>query len=252
MGIRIEVVTVFPEMFENIMSASMMGIARRKGILDFTTHDLRDWTHDRHRTTDDEPYGGGPGQLMKCEPVFEALDDLESPGRCPDGKPTTVFFSPCGVRFTQAMALHLAQMPHLIMVCGHYEGFDERVYTRADQVISLGDFVVTGGELAALVVTDAVVRLQPGVLGDEQSPYDESFHEGLLEYPQYTRPASCRGLDVPEVLLSGDHAKVDVWRRRQSVIRTASLRPDLIGTADLTDEERKLAEGIMEHGHMDV
>ena len=246
MSIRIETLSVFPEMFGSIMSASMMGIAQRKGILEFEAHDLRDWTHDRHRTTDDEPYGGGPGQLMKCEPVFEALDDLCEAERCRGAEPTVIFFSPCGEPFTQATALELSQKEHLIMVCGHYEGFDERVYTCADMTLSLGDFVITGGELAALVVTDAVVRLVNGVLGDEESPVDESFYEGLLEYPQYTRPASYRGLDVPAVLLSGDHAKVDAWRREQSVIRTAELRPDLIESAALTPSERDLARSIME------
>lgn len=248
MSIRIETLSVFPEMFEPIMSTSMMGIARRKGILDFAAHNLRDWTHDRHCTTDDEPYGGGPGQLMKCEPVFEALDDLCAPERCGGTKPTVIFFSPVGEPFSQATAIELAEKDHLLMVCGHYEGFDERVYSLADRVLSLGDFVVTGGELAALVVTDAVVRLVGGVLGAEEGSVDESFYEGLLEYPQYTRPASYRGLDVPDVLLSGNHAAIDRWRREQSVIRTAEMRPDLIETAALTEDERALARSIMKRG----
>lgn len=239
----VETLSVFPGMFDGPMNASMMGIAQRKGILDFRAHDLRDWTHDIHRTTDDKPYGGGQGQLMKCEPVFEALDDLSAPSRGLP-KPTVIFFTPCGQPFDQGTALQLSSLEHLIFVCGRYEGFDERVYTRADLSLSLGDYVITGGELAAMVVTDAVVRLLPGVLGDEGSAVEESFSEGLLEFPQYTRPASCRGLDVPEVLLSGDHAVVATWRRRQSVDRTARLRPDLLENARLSAEEREYASRI--------
>lgn len=244
----IETLSVFPEMFEVPMGISMMGIARRKGILDFRAHDLRSWTHDRHRTTDDEPYGGGQGQLMKCEPVFEALDELTSPERTGGERPLVVFFTPCGEPFDQGMALQLSLQEHVIFVCGRYEGFDERVYTRADRCISLGDYVLTGGELPAMVVTDAVVRLLPGVLGDEGSSVEESFADGLLEFPQYTRPSSYDGLDVPSVLLSGDHAAVAAWRRRMSIRRTARLRPDLLENARLSDEERLYASRIIE-GH---
>lgn len=229
---RIETLSVFPQMFSEPMDCSIIGRARRMGLLEFTAHDLRDWTHDRHRSTDDEPFGGGQGQLMKVEPVFEALDDLlaERPAK-------VLFFTPAGERFTQSIAQELAGEQRLIMVCGRYEGFDERVYTRADKCISLGDYVLTGGELAAMVVTDAVCRLIPGVLGDELSNVEESFNGSLLEYPQYTRPAIYRGLSVPEVLLSGDHAKIAAWRRRQSIIRTARLRPDLLYQAELSEQE---------------
>lgn len=238
----IEVLTTFPEMFDTPMSTSMLGIAQRKGLLEFRAHNLRDWTHDRHRTTDDEPYGGGQGLLMKCEPVFEALDSLEAAA---GDSPIVIAFTPCGERFDQGMAAELATQQHLIFICGHYEGLDERVYTRADVCLSIGDYVLTGGELPAMVVTDSVVRLIPGVLGDDASAADETFSDGLLEYPQYTRPASYRGMEVPAVLLSGDHAKVDAWRRRQSVERTARWRPDLLETACLTDEERAFVAGML-------
>lgn len=243
----IETLSVFPHMFDSPLSESIPARAQASGALRLAHHDLRDWTHDRHRTTDDEPYGGGQGLLMKCEPVFEALDELESPNRgLPE--PLVIFFTPAGQRYDQALASRLAACEHLILVCGRYEGFDERVYTRSHLEVSLGDYVLSGGELAAMVVIDSVTRLLPGVLGDEGSAVEESFTEGLLEFPQYTRPASCRGLDVPPILLSGDHAKVDAWRRRQSVIRTARLRPDLIPFADLTDDERDLVRGILEDG----
>lgn len=241
MSIRIEVLSVFPQMFEPYMSLSIMGRAAKKGALDFRAHDLRDWTHDRHRSTDDEPYGGGQGLLMTCPPVFEALDELRAQGP----EPTVIFFTPTGEPFTQAAALELAEHERLLMVCGRYEGFDERVYTLADRCYSLGDYVLTGGELPAMVVADAVVRLIPGVLGDEGSAVEESFAEGLLEFPQYTRPASYRGMEVPPVLLSGDHGKVEAWRREQAVIRTAQQRPDLIANAALTPAERALAQEIM-------
>ncbi|MGN0073252.1 MAG: tRNA (guanosine(37)-N1)-methyltransferase TrmD [Coriobacteriales bacterium] len=242
---RIDVLSVFPQMFEPYMSLSIMGRAAKKGALDFRAHDLRAWTHDRHRSTDDEPYGGGQGLLMTCPPVFEALDEL-----CAQGpKPTVIFFTPTGEPFSQGAALELAEHERLLMVCGRYEGFDERVYSLADRCYSLGDYVLTGGELAAMVVADAVVRLIPGVLGDEGSAVEESFAEGLLEFPQYTRPASYRGMDVPEVLLSGDHGKVAAWRREQAVVRTAQQRPDLIAHADLTPAELALAHEIMGDCH---
>jgi len=220
---KIETLSTFPDMFSGVMGASIMKRAQEKGLLEFRAHDLRDWTHDVHRTTDDAPYGGGPGLLMKVEPIFEALDDLLA------SEPATVIFtSPSGERFTQESARELAGEERLLFVCGHYEGIDERAYTRADRVFSIGDFVLTGGELPAMVMTDAVCRLIPGVLGDDQSSEDESFADGLLEYPQYTRPASYRGLDVPAILLSGDHAKIAAWRREQALERTRERRPDLL------------------------
>jgi tRNA (guanine37-N1)-methyltransferase len=238
--LRVETLSVFPQMFEAPMSLSIIGRARKAGILDFAAHDLRDWTHDNHNTTDDEPYGGGAGQLMKVEPVFEALDDLLA-----QESARVIFFTPVGVPFNQHLAAELAQEQRLIMVCGRYEGFDERVYTRANLCLSLGDYILTGGELAAMVVTDAVCRLLPGALGDEQSPLDESFSAGLLEYPQYTRPATYRGMEVPEVLLSGNHRMIAEWRRKQSIIRTAQIRPDLLEQAELSEREWELVRSCL-------
>lgn len=249
----IETLSVFPQMFNEAMSLSILGRARKAQIFDFVAHDLRDWTHDNHNTTDDVPYGGGAGQLMKVEPVFEALDDLLTAvpaSRRPTSseKPTVVFFTPAGKVFNQHVAEELSHRQHLIMVCGRYEGFDERVYSRADLCLSLGDYVLTGGELAAMVVIDAVCRLLPGALGDEMSSVEESFSDGLLEYPQYTRPAEYRGMQVPEVLLSGHHRLIAEWRRKQSIIKTAQLRPDLLEQAHLSKEEWALAEEYIGSG----
>ncbi|WP_455139782.1 tRNA (guanosine(37)-N1)-methyltransferase TrmD [Thermophilibacter sp.] len=240
----IETISVFPELFEPYLSASIMGRARRAGLFEFRAHDLRDWTHDRHRTVDDAPFGGGQGMLMKVEPIFEAVEAVSAEGP----RPHVVFFSPCGRRFDQRAAERLSREDRLLFVCGRYEGMDERAYALADEVVSLGDYVLTGGELAALAVIDSVVRLLPGALGDEMSPVDESFSAdaGLLEYAQYTRPASFRGMDVPEVLLSGDHARVAAWRRASAVERTARWRPDLLERASLTPEETELARRARE------
>lgn len=238
---RFETLSVFPEVFAPYLDASIMGRAQRAGILDFAAHDLRDWTHDRHRTVDDAPFGGGQGMLMKPAPIFEAVEALSAEGP----RPHVVFFSPCGGRYDQSCAEALSHEERVLLVCGRYEGMDERAYELADDVFSLGDYVLTGGELAAMVVIDSVVRLLPGALGDAMSAKDESFSDGLLEYAQYTRPASYRGMDVPEVLLGGDHAKVDAWRRRSAVERTARWRPDLIEGADLTPDELALARTVM-------
>lgn len=239
---RFETLSVFPEVFAPYLDASIMGRAQRAGILDFASHDLRDWTHDRHRTVDDAPFGGGQGMLMKPAPIFEAVEALSAEGP----RPHVVFFSPCGRRYDQSCAEALSHEERVLLVCGRYEGMDERAYELADDVFSLGDYVLTGGELAAMVVIDSVVRLLPGALGDAMSAKDESFSDGLLEYAQYTRPASYRSMDVPEVLLGGDHAKVDAWRRRSAVERTARWRPDLIEGADLTPDELALARAVME------
>lgn len=239
---RFETLSVFPEVFAPYLDASIMGRAQRAGILDFASHDLRDWTHDRHRTVDDAPFGGGQGMLMKPAPIFEAVEALSAEGP----RPHVVFFSPCGRRYDQSCAEALSHEERVLLVCGRYEGMDERAYELADDVFSLGDYVLTGGELAAMVVIDSVVRLLPGALGDAMSAKDESFSDGLLEYAQYTRPASYRGMDVPEVLLGGDHAKVDAWRRRSAVERTARWRPDLIEGADLTPDELALARAVIE------
>ena len=254
----IETLSTFPHMYDSVMGSSMMSIAQQKGLLDFTAYDLRDWTHDRHRTTDDDPYGGGLGLIMKCAPIFEAYEAItgidlgigpvpvtgnEQPltGPVPrhaDGrKPTTIFLTPCGETFDDALARELASHERLLFICGHYEGIDERAYELADRQISLGDYVLTSGELASMVVIDAVVRKIDGVLGAEGGATDESFVEGLLEFPQYTRPASYNGREVPSVLLSGDHGAVDTWRRHAMIERTARLRPDLIESACLSEDD---------------
>lgn len=231
---KIETLSVFPHCYDSVMGESMMRIAQEKGILEFTAHDLRDWTHDKHRTTDDEPYGGGQGLVMKCEPIFEATDELFSQALT---KPYTIFLSPTGEVFNEVIALELSQKEHLFFICGHYEGIDERAYSLADRVLSIGDYVLTSGELASMVIIDAVVRRLDGVLGDEGSSVDESFYDGLLEYPQYTRPAVYRDMAVPDVLLSGHHANINAWRREQSLLRTQKLRPDLLQSANISQEE---------------
>lgn len=238
---KIETLSVFPHCYDSIMNESIMRRAQEKGALDFKAHDLRDWTHDRHRTTDDEPYGGGQGLVMKCEPIFEATDELFAQAQ---EKPYVIFLSPTGEVFNEALTLELAQHDHLFFICGHYEGIDERAYTLADKVISLGDYVLTSGELASMVVIDAVVRRLDGVLGDEGSSVDESFYDGLLEYPQYTRPAEFRGMKVPDILLSGHHANIAKWRREQSLIRTKKWRPDLLDHAGLSASEKDFLESL--------
>ena len=242
----IETLSVFPEMFEPVMSTSILGRARKAGLFDFKAYNLRDWTHDRHRTVDDEPYGGGQGMLMKVEPIAEAIEAISSEG----SKPTVVFFTPCGEPFTQHVAERLLKSERLLFVCSRYEGVDERAYAYADERLSIGDYVLTGGELPAMVVADAVARQIPGALGDEMSNVDESFSTaedgGLLEYAQFTRPAEFNGEGVPPVLVSGDHAKVDAWRRKNAIERTCRWRPDLIETARLTPEERAYAQEILD------
>jgi tRNA (guanine37-N1)-methyltransferase len=229
-----DVITIFPDMFDGPMSASILGLARERGLIEFRTHDLRDYTRDKHRTTDDYPYGGGPGLVMKPEPIFEALEAVQG---LEDEPGLVVFFTPAGQTFTQALAEELASRERLVMVCGRYEGFDERALFLADLELSIGDYVLTGGELPAMIVADAISRHVPGVLGDEESAADESFSEGLLEYPQYTRPAEYRGMAVPDVLRSGDHARIAAWRREQAIAKTARVRPDLLGKAQLSAEE---------------
>ena len=241
----IETLSTFPCMYDSVMNSSMMRIAQEKGILDFHAYDLRDWTHDRHRTTDDDPYGGGAGLVMKCEPIFEAWEAVRD---MHPARPCTVFLSPAGEVLSEALVRQLAEEERLLFVCGHYEGIDERAYTLADRVISLGDYVLTSGELASMVVIDAVVRKLPGVLGAEDGAITESFSDGLLEYPQYTRPAEFRGMRVPDVLLSGDHGKVAKWRREQSLLRTARLRPDLLADVELSPADRDFLQRLGEEG----
>lgn len=222
---RIDTLSVFPEVFATYMSSSIMGRAQTSGLLQFAAHDLRAWTHDRHHSVDDAPFGGGQGMLMMPGPIFDAVRELRTQT---ETVPHVVFFSPCGKPFEQTDAQRLSQLDHLLFVCGRYEGIDERCFELADEVISLGDYVLTGGELAAMVVSDAVVRLLPGALGDEMSAQDESFSAGLLEYAQYTRPADFEGRRVPEILLSGNHAEIAKWRAQNSLERTQRWRPDLL------------------------
>ena len=220
---KIDVLTLFPAMFAGPLDESIVKRAREKGLLDLKIHNLRDWTHDRHKTVDDKPFGGGPGMLLKVEPLFEAIESLQRE------KTKVILLSPSGRKFSQQIARELSQEKDLLLICGSYEGFDARVREAlADDELSIGDYVLTNGALPAMVVVDAVARLLPGVLGDDESSRDESFSAGLLEYPQYTRPAEFRGMKVPEVLLSGNHAEIEKWRREQAKLRTEKRRPDLL------------------------
>jgi tRNA (guanine37-N1)-methyltransferase len=220
---KIDVLTLFPAMFAGPLDESIVKRAREAGLLDLTIHNLRDYAHDRHKTVDDRPFGGGPGMLLKPEPIFEAVESLTRE------KTRVILLSPSGRTFNQAIAAELAQEEHLLMVSGHYEGFDERVREcLADDELSIGDYVLTNGALPVMVIVDTVTRLLPGALGDEASAQEESFSHGLLEYPQYTRPASFRGMSVPEVLLSGNHAQIAKWRAEQARLRTQERRPDLL------------------------
>ena len=223
-GMQIDVVTLFPELVSVPMGLSMMGRAQEKGILDLRVHDLREQGLGKHRHVDDTPYGGGQGMVIRPEPVFETLDRLDTP------KARIIYLSPAGKRFDQATARRLSAESHLIFLSGHYEGIDHRIIEHwVDEEISLGDYVLTNGAIAAVVVMDAIVRLLPGVLGDEMSAVEESFGtSGLLEAPQYTKPAEYRGLKVPDMLLSGNHAKIAAWREQQALERTRANRPDLI------------------------
>lgn len=229
---RIDIVTIFPSFFE-VLDLSLLGKARQTGLIEVTTHDLRDYTHDRHRTVDDTPYGGGAGMVMKPEPWGEALDAIVGDGA---SDALLVVPSPAGERFTQATARELAAEEHLVFACGRYEGIDQRVVdhyaTRMRvRLISLGDYVLNGGEVAVMAMIEAAGRLVPGVVGNPESLVEESHEDGLLEYPSYTKPAVWRGLEVPPVLLSGNHGKVADWRREQQLERTARVRPELLGDA---------------------
>jgi len=221
--LKIDVLTLFPEMFTGPIDVSIIQRARKTGLLELRVHNLRDFTHDNYKTVDDRPFGGGPGMVLKPEPIFEAVEALAGDGT------TVILMSPSGRRFEQSVARELAGQDKLLLICGAYEGVDERVRQElADQELSIGDFVLTNGSLAAMVVIDAVTRLLPGALGDDQSALDESFSHGLLEYPQYTRPAEFRGMKVPDVLVSGNHAEIEKWRREQAKSRTKKQRPDLM------------------------
>lgn len=241
---KFDIITIFPEIFNAYLNESIIKRAINKKIIEAKVHNLRDFTADRHRTVDDYPYGGGPGMVMKPEPFFNAIEAIKS-----DGIPRrTIMVSPQGKVFNQDMALSMSkESQNLILICGRYEAVDERVRENlVDEEISIGDYILTGGELPALVIIDTVARLIPGVLGDERSNEEESFTWGILDYPQYTRPPEFRGLMVPEVLLSGNHKDISNWRRKEALRRTILKRPDLIGRALLTDKDHKLVSEIKE------
>jgi tRNA (guanine37-N1)-methyltransferase len=228
--IQVDILTLFPSMFEGPLDESIIKRAREGGYLDLRITDIRDFTYDAHRTVDDRPFGGGPGMVLKPEPVFEAVESV----RTADSK--VIMMAPAGRRFAQPIARELSTERHLVLLCGSYEGFDERIREAlVDDVISIGDYVLTNGALPAMVLVDSLTRLIPGVLGDEDSAKDESFgDEGLLEYPHYTRPAEFRGMKVPEILLSGNHAEIAKWRRKMAEARTRETRPDLLGEEETT------------------
>lgn len=240
---RFDILTLFPEMFRGPLDHSILGRARERGLLEVNLINIRDFAGNKHRTVDHPPFGGGAGMVMEVGPVAAALEWVARR----DGKPPerVVLLCPQGRPFDQREARALAALPHVVLVCGHYEGVDERVREAlVTDEISIGDYVLTGGELAAMVVVDAVARLVPGVLGEAASAQEESFSEGLLEYPHYTRPREFRGLAVPEILLSGHHEAIRRWRRRQSLVRTLGSRPDLLARADLTPEDVDLLRGV--------
>lgn len=254
---RIDTISTFPHMYDSVMNASIMKRAQDKGIIEFFAHDLREWTFDAHHTTDDYPYGGGSGLVMMCAPIFLALESVLGlpegtlPGRAAHENTedtSVIFMAPHGKPFDDEDALRLSKKDRLVFVCGHYEGIDERAYALADEVISIGDYVLTSGELASMVVIDAVVRKIPDVLGAENGAAEESFSDGLLEFPQYTRPSEFREMEVPEVLLSGHHARIAQWRRHASLERTYRLRPDLIKAAFdrglLSEEDASFLESL--------
>lgn len=224
--VRIDILSLFPQIAAAALGESIMKRAQQRGAVEIHSHNLREWATDKHRTTDDTPYGGSQGMVMKCEPIFAAVESLKRPGS------HVVLMSPGGQRFSQKIAEGYAQREHLILLCGHYEGVDQRVIDHlVDEELSIGDYVLTNGAIAAVVVVDAVVRLIPGVLGDENSAPDDSFSSGLLEFPQYTRPVEYRGWRVPDVLLSGNHAVIAKWRREQALEKTRRVRPDLLPPA---------------------
>jgi tRNA (guanine37-N1)-methyltransferase len=242
---RIDVLTIFPQMFDVPFSFGIFKRAIDQNLVSINVHNIRDYTHDKHHTVDDYPHGGGPGMVLKPEPVFEAVAAVKAqlPDESEAAEPPIILLTPQGRLFNQQIAMELSKYRHLIMICGHYEGIDERVTEHlVTDEISIGDYVLTGGELPALVVIDTVIRLLPGVLGSEDSAQEDSHANGLLEYPQYTRPAVFRDWPVPEILLSGNHAQIARWRREQIIRRTLERRPDLIDTTKLGQEEKQLVE----------
>ncbi|MDI4646244.1 tRNA (guanosine(37)-N1)-methyltransferase TrmD [Cohnella hashimotonis] len=273
---RVDVLTLFPEMFEGVFGSSILGKARDRGLVSLNTVNFRDYANNKHNTVDDTPYGGGGGMVLKPDPIFAAVEAVtgrvvlkeprddefgdDAPASEERGEveglrpPRVILMCPQGETFTQSKAQELSRETHLIFICGHYEGYDERIRSHlVTDELSVGDYVLTGGELPAMTVVDAVVRLLPGVLGNESSAVTDSFSDGLLEYPHYTRPVNFRGLQVPDVLLSGHHAEIDKWRRQQSLLRTHARRPELLDVADMTDKEKKWLEAaVREQGESDA
>jgi tRNA (guanine37-N1)-methyltransferase len=243
--VTFDIVTIFPAMIRQALADGVVGRAIERGTLDVAIHDLRDFTTDRHRVVDDVPYGGGPGMVLKPEPIFRALDAIAERRGAPLETMATVLMSPQGTRFTQAEAVRLSRAAHVVLLCGRYEGVDERVRARVAEEMSIGDYVLSGGELPALVVVDAVARHVPGVVGDDQSVVDDSFSRGLLDFPHYTRPAEVGALRVPDVLLSGNHAEIRRWRKRESLSRTLERRPDLLAGAALDEEEQAILRTLV-------
>lgn len=230
--LKIDIITIFPEMFESVFSHSIIKRAQEKKAVNISIHDLRDYTHDKHKKVDAPPYGGGPGMVMRPEPLFEAVEDIMQPDM-ERSKQRIIFVSPQGKLLSQGVAKELMGYGQIIIICGRYEGVDERVITSLiDDEISIGDYVLSGGEIAAMAVVDCITRLVPGVLGDEDSAVNESFEDGLLDFPHYTRPQNFRGLEVPRVLLSGDHARIEEWRKKEARKKTEEKRPDLLKGKD--------------------
>lgn len=235
---KFSIMTLFPEYMDFLLGQSIIGRARKAGILEINCHNFRDYAHDRHSTVDDTPYGGGMGMLLKPEPIYECYQAIAAQS---EARPLCVYMSPKGRVLDQALACELAQQEHVLFLCGHYEGVDQRILdTVVDEELSLGDFVLTGGELPALCIIDAVARMVPGVLAGAESYENESIYSGLLEYPQYTRPAVFEGMEVPEVLRNGNHGEIAKWQREQSLIVTAQRRPDLLAAAALTPQEKDM------------
>ncbi len=236
---KITILTIFPDMFESVLSASILGRAREQGLIDIRAVDIRPFSDRKHKNTDDYPFGGGAGMVMLAQPIMDAMASVTGEGF----RGRRIFLGPRGATLTTQKARALAQEEELVLLCGHYEGVDQRALDSCvDEEISIGDYILTGGELAAMVLTDCVARFIPGVLGSAESPEEESFSDGLLEYPQYTRPRVLNGMETPEVLLSGDHARIRAWRRRESILATKRFRPDLLEKATLTDREKQWLE----------
>lgn len=225
---KIDVLTLFPGMFENVLGESILKRAQAKGLVKIKVHNLRDWTSDSHRTADDKPFGGGPGMVMKLEPVYKALEELKKGSSSQGPGARVILLTPQGRKLTQKVVKELVKEKSLALICGHYEGVDERIRELADDEISIGDYILTCGEIPAMVLIDSIVRLVPGVLGDDESIKLESFEDNMLEYPQYTRPADFKGMKVPEVLLNGDHKEIEKWRKAEALKRTEQRRPDLL------------------------